>query len=216
MKYFIPFSLAKDCAIAFETFLSYSRSDLLPTRNSITSGQHCSLTSRIHVFRLSKVDRSVIEYPKITASADRQKIFVIDLKDSQPAVSQICNFRTVSSTLMRQEPKSTPTVTLCSVSNESFVSLVSTHDLPIPKKLWVSYFRNLLTCISQDYNFQQSLMQSLLIKIFWQPLASKILNLSVLISLHGFAVLFVALTHVALAALETFVGIRLGLLVRVP
>ena len=135
MKYFIPFSLAKDCAIAFETFLSYSRSDLLPTRNSMTSGQHCSLTSRIHVLRLSKVARSVIEYPKITASADRQKIFVIDLKDSQPAVSQICNFRTVSSTLMRQEPKSTPTVTLCSVSNESFVSLVSTHDLPIPKFL---------------------------------------------------------------------------------
>ena len=119
-------------ADSLETSRSDSRSCLFPTKNIITSGQHYSRTSASQVYKFSNVSRRFMEQQRNTAWAARQKILVIERNDSWPAVSQIYNLRKESSTLMQQEPKSTPTVTLCSVSNLSFVRRVRMHDLPTP------------------------------------------------------------------------------------
>ena len=87
----------------------------------------------------------------------------------------------VSSTLIRQEPKSTPTVTLCSVSNWSFVSRVSTHDFPMPTMN--GYVKNKLkpTGIAENYNFQEPFVHHLFIESLRKSFTSEVFNLSCLL-----------------------------------
>ena len=76
----------------------------------------------------------------------------MERNDSWPAVSQICSLRNESSTLMQQEPKSTPTVTLCSVSNLSFVKRVSIHDFPTPKESLMLCGQGLIS-VNEEYEW---------------------------------------------------------------
>ena len=93
------------------TSLYSAISNLLPTKNIMTSGSLYAITSLYHVDKLLKVSIRVISYAKKIQWAPRQNILVMLLNDSQPAVSQICSLNTCYCNLINMVPNSTPTVT---------------------------------------------------------------------------------------------------------
>ena len=99
------------CPSSVDTSRSIFRSDLLPIRRIIIFEYALSRMSSSHLTRLSKVYLRVISYTRSAHILPRQQLLVIDLKDSWPAVSQICTLTLVPSlSLIVLDPKSTPMV----------------------------------------------------------------------------------------------------------
>lgn len=76
---------------------------------------------------------------------------MIDLKDSCPAVSQICSLRLSPSTCINLAPNSTPMVTSCFCRNRRSISCSNKQDLPTPKRI----VKKIHTSVTDDYVFKQ-------------------------------------------------------------